>query len=69
VPVVAYNPRNTGGPLDINYRVEDRITEFTEDVMLKRLILAETYKQLTSRLSFAKSWTDEFLRSRLQFFS
>ncbi|WP_255193891.1 transposase [Natronobeatus ordinarius] len=47
VPIAPYNPRNTSEPLDIEYRVENRISEFTEDVTLKRSILAETYKRRT----------------------
>jgi len=31
VPVVPYNPRNADDPLDIEYRVEDRIEEHSED--------------------------------------
>ncbi|NHN65789.1 IS630 family transposase, partial [Haloarcula sp. JP-Z28] len=34
-----------------------------------RALVSELFEQLTSRLSFAKSWIDEFLSSRLQFFS
>ncbi len=44
VPIAPYNPRNTSEPLDIEYRVENRISEFTEDVTLKRSILAETIR-------------------------
>ncbi len=47
VPIAWYNPRNTTDPLDIEYRVEDRISEFTEDVTLKRSILDEAYKLRT----------------------
>ena len=47
VPIAPYNARNTTDPLDIEYRIEDRINEFTEDVTLKRSILAETYKRRT----------------------
>ncbi len=47
VPIAPYNPRNTSEPLDIEYRVENRISEFTEDVTLKRSILADTYKRRT----------------------
>ncbi len=34
-----------------------------------RALVSDLFEQLTSRLSFAKSWIDEFLGSRLQFFS
>ena len=34
-----------------------------------RALVSELFEQLTSQLSFAKSWIDEFLGSRLQFFS
>ncbi|NHN66056.1 IS630 family transposase, partial [Haloarcula sp. JP-Z28] len=34
-----------------------------------RALVSELFEQLTSRLSFAKLWIDEFLSSRLQFFS
>ncbi|GAB3018652.1 transposase [Natronobiforma cellulositropha] len=47
VPIAPYNARNTTDPLDIEYRIEDRINEFPEDVTLKRLILNETYKRRT----------------------
>jgi Transposase DDE domain. len=43
VPVAPYNPRNTDDPLDIEYRVEDRITEHSEGVQLKQSTLDETY--------------------------
>ena len=47
VPIVPYNPRNTDDPLDIKYRVEDRIEEHSEDVQLKQSILDETYNHRT----------------------
>ncbi len=34
-----------------------------------RALVSDLFEQLTSRLSFTKSWIDEFLGSRLQFFS
>ena len=34
-----------------------------------RALVFDLFEELTSRLSFAKSWIDEFLGSRLQFFS
>jgi len=37
VPVAPYNARNTDDPKDIEYRVEDRITEHSEDVQLKAI--------------------------------
>ena len=43
VPVAPYNPRNTADPLDINYRVEQRIKEHSEAVRLWRHQLEETY--------------------------
>jgi hypothetical protein len=42
-----YNPRNTDEPLDIEYRVEDRIKEHSEDVQLKQSVLDETYNRRT----------------------
>jgi hypothetical protein len=47
VPVAPYNPRNTDDPLDIEYRVENRITEHSDDVQLKQSILDETYNRRT----------------------
>jgi hypothetical protein len=47
VPVVPYNARNTDDPLDIEYRVEDRITEHSEDVQLKQSTLDKTYNRRT----------------------
>jgi hypothetical protein len=47
VPIALYNPRNTDDPLDIEYRVEDRIEEHSEDVQLKQSILDETYNHRT----------------------
>ena len=47
VPIAPYNPRNTDDPLDIEYRVEDRIEKHSEDVQLKRSILDETYNRRT----------------------
>jgi hypothetical protein len=47
VPIAPYNPRNTDDPLDIEYRVEDHITEHSEDVQLKQSILDETYNNRT----------------------
>ncbi len=34
-----------------------------------RALVSDFFEQLTSRLCFAKSWINEFLGSRLQFFS
>ncbi len=45
VPVAPYNPRNTDEPNDFEYRVEDRITEHSEDVQLKQSTLDETYNR------------------------
>ena len=47
VPIAPYNPRNTDDPLDIEYRVEDRIEEHSADVQLKQSILDETYNHRT----------------------
>jgi hypothetical protein len=47
VPIAPYNPRNTDDPLDIEYRVEDRIENHSEDVQLNRSILDETYNRRT----------------------
>jgi hypothetical protein len=47
VPVAPYTPRNTDDPLDIEYRVEDRIDEHSEDVQLKQSVLDETYNRRT----------------------
>jgi hypothetical protein len=43
VPIAPYDPRNTADPKDIEYRVEDRIKEHSEDVQLKQSILDETH--------------------------
>jgi hypothetical protein len=45
VPVAPYNARNTDDPKDIEYRVEDRITEHSRDVQLKHSTLDETYNR------------------------
>ena len=45
VPIAPYNPRNTDDPLDIEYRVEERIDEHSEDVQLKQSTLDETYNR------------------------
>ncbi len=45
VPVAPYNPRNTDDPLDIEYRVEDRIEKHGEDVQLKQSALDKTYNR------------------------
>jgi hypothetical protein len=47
VPIAPYNPRNTDDPLDIEYRVEDRIKYHSEDVHLKQSVLDETYNRRT----------------------
>ena len=47
MPIAPYNPRNTTDPLDIEYRVEDRVSKYTKTVTLKRSNLAETYKRRT----------------------
>ena len=45
VPVAPYNARNTDEPKDIEYRVEDRIEQHSEDVQLKQSTLDETYNR------------------------
>ncbi len=47
MPVAPYNPRNTDGPKDLAYRVEDRITEHGEDAQLKQSTLDQTYNHQT----------------------
>lgn len=47
VPVALYNARNTDNPKAIEYRVEDRIEEQSEDVQLKQSTLDETYNRRT----------------------
>jgi len=47
VPVATTNPRNTGEQKDVEYRVEDRITEHSEDVPLKQSSLDETSNRWT----------------------
>jgi len=47
VPIAPYNPRNTDDPKDIEYRVEARIEEHSEDIQLKQSILDETYNHKT----------------------
>jgi hypothetical protein len=47
VPVAPYNPRNIDDPKDIEYRVEDRINQHSEDVQLKQSTLNETYNRRT----------------------
>jgi len=45
VPVAPYNPRNTADPLDIEYRVEERIKEYSNRVRLWQKQLDETYSR------------------------
>ena len=45
VPVAPYDTRNTDDPKDIEYRVEDRITDHSEDIQLKQSTLDETYNR------------------------
>ncbi|MFC4987539.1 transposase [Saliphagus infecundisoli] len=47
VPVAPYNARNTDDPLDIEYRIEDRITEHSADIQLHQSTLDETYNRRT----------------------
>ncbi len=39
VPITPYNPRNTDDPKDIEYRVEDRIEEHSQDVQAETIPL------------------------------
>ena len=43
VPVALYNHRNTDDPLDIEYRVEDRVTDRFDDIGVSQTQLDETY--------------------------
>lgn len=43
VPIAPYNPRNTADPLDIDYRVEERIKEYSDTVRLWQKQLDKTY--------------------------
>jgi hypothetical protein len=43
VSVAPYNPHNTNDLIDIEYRIEDRIEEHSEDVQFKQSVLDETY--------------------------
>ncbi len=45
VPVAPYNARNTDDPKDIEYRVENRITNHSEDIQMKQSTLEETYNR------------------------
>ncbi len=45
VPIAPYNPRNTDDPLNIKYRVEDRIEKHSDEIQLKQSILDETYNR------------------------
>jgi len=45
VPVAPYNPRNTDEPLEIDYRIEERIKTHSETVRLNETLLAETYNR------------------------
>ncbi len=47
VPVAPYNARNTDDPKDIEYRVEDRLEQHSEDIQLKQSTLDETYNRRT----------------------
>ena len=42
VPVAPYNPRNTDDPLDIEYRVEDRIEEQSRGGQLIRIVARQS---------------------------
>jgi hypothetical protein len=43
VPVAPYNPHNTNDPLDIEYRVEDQIEQYSDDISVSQTQLDETY--------------------------
>ncbi len=43
VPIAPYDSRNTNDPLDIDYRVEERIKEHSDMVRLWQKRLEETY--------------------------
>jgi len=45
VPISPHNPRNTDDPPDIEYRVEERITEYSDTVRLWQRQLDETYAE------------------------
>lgn len=45
VPVTPYNPRNTDDPLEIKYRVEDKIKQYSDTVHLWQKQLDKTYDQ------------------------
>jgi hypothetical protein len=47
LPIAPYNTRNTDDQKDIEYRVEDRIKQHSEDVQLKQSTLDETYNRRT----------------------
>jgi len=47
MPIAPYNPRNTDDSKDIEYRIEDQITEHSKDVQLKRSLMDETYNNRT----------------------
>ena len=42
VPIAPYNPRNTADPLDIEYRIDERIKEYSDTIRLWRVQLDET---------------------------
>ena len=45
VPVAPYNARNAADPKDIEYSVEDRIAEHSEDIHLGQSTLDETFNR------------------------
>ena len=47
MPVAPYNLRNTDEPLQIEYRVEDRIENHSEDIQFKQSTLDKTYSRQT----------------------
>jgi hypothetical protein len=45
VPVAPYNARNTDDPKDIEYRIDDRITEHSQDIQMEQSTLDKTYNR------------------------
>jgi hypothetical protein len=45
VPIAPYNPRNTDEPLEIDYRIEERIKSHSETVRMDADRLDKTYKR------------------------
>lgn len=45
VSIAPYNPRNTDDPLDMEYRIEERIKEYSNTVRLWQCQFDEKYSQ------------------------